>query len=44
MSTDVSVVRAASIIVISRKMEAARFSETPVDIDLTTWQYIPERS
>jgi hypothetical protein len=42
MSTDVSEVRAASII--KTIMEAARTSETSVDIDLTTWQYIPEDS
>jgi hypothetical protein len=39
MSTDVSEVRAASII---RAMEAARTSETSVDIQLRTQQYIPE--
>jgi hypothetical protein len=38
MSTDVSEVRAASTI------RAARTSETSVDIDLTTQQYIPEDS
>jgi hypothetical protein len=43
MSTDVSEVHAASII---RAMitEAARTSETSVDIQLRTWQYIPEDS
>jgi hypothetical protein len=42
MSTDVSEVRAASII---RAMtEAARTSETSVDIQLRTRQYIPEDS
>jgi hypothetical protein len=41
MSTDVSEVLAAAI---SRAlmMKGARTSETSVDIDLTTWQYIPE--
>jgi hypothetical protein len=43
MSTDVSVVRAASII-IALMMEAARTSETSVDIQLRTRQYIPEDS
>jgi hypothetical protein len=42
MSTDVSEVRAASIITLL--MEAARTSETSVDIQLRTWQYIPEDS
>jgi hypothetical protein len=37
MSTDVSEA-------IALMMEAARTSETSVDIDLTTWQYIPEDS
>jgi hypothetical protein len=41
MSTDVSEVRAASIIDL---MEAARSSETSVDIQLRTLQYIPEDS
>jgi hypothetical protein len=40
MSTDVSEVRATFII--RAMMEAARTSETSVDIDLTTQQYIPE--
>jgi hypothetical protein len=40
MSTDVSEVRAASIIALI--MEAACTSESSVDIDLTTRQYIPE--
>jgi hypothetical protein len=39
MSTDVSEVRAGSII---RAMEALRTSETSVDIQLRTLQYIPE--
>jgi serine kinase of HPr protein (carbohydrate metabolism regulator) len=43
MSTDVTEVRAASIIrVMSLMMEAARTSETPVDIQLRILQYIPE--
>jgi hypothetical protein len=42
MSTDVSEVRAASIIALMR--EAARTSETSVDIQLRTRQYIPEDS
>jgi len=42
MSTDVSEVRAASIIALM--MEAARTSETTVDIQLRTRQYIPEDS
>jgi hypothetical protein len=43
MSTDVTAVRAASIIrAISLMMEAARTSETSVDIQLRTRQYIPE--
>jgi hypothetical protein len=42
MSTDVSVVRAASII--RAMMEAARTSKTSVDIQLRTQQYIPEDS
>jgi hypothetical protein len=42
MSTDVSEVRAASIIALM--MEAARTSETSVNIYLTTRQYIPEDS
>jgi hypothetical protein len=41
MSTDVSEVRAASIALM---MEATRTSETSVDIQLRTWQYIPEDS
>jgi hypothetical protein len=46
MSTDVSEVRAASIIraIIALMMEAARTSETSVDIQLITQQYIPEDS
>jgi hypothetical protein len=45
MSIDVSEVRAASIIkAIALKMEAARISETSVDIYFTTRQYIPEDS
>jgi hypothetical protein len=43
MSTDVSEVRAASIIR-SLMMDAARTSETSVDIQLRTRQYIPEDS
>jgi hypothetical protein len=42
MSTDVSEVRAASIIALM--MEAARTSETSVEIQLRTRQYIPEDS
>jgi hypothetical protein len=42
MSTDVSVVRAASIIALI--LEAARTSETSVDIQLRTRQYILEDS
>jgi hypothetical protein len=42
MSTDVSEVRAASIIALM--IEAARTSEMWVDIQLRTWQYIPEDS
>jgi hypothetical protein len=44
MSTDVSEVRAASITraMIALMMEAARTSETSVDIQLRTRQYIPE--
>jgi hypothetical protein len=44
MSTDVSEVRAASIIraIIALMMEAAHTSETSVDIQIRTWQYIPE--
>jgi hypothetical protein len=41
MSTDVSEVCAASII-ITLMMEAARTSETSVEIQLRTRQYIPE--
>jgi hypothetical protein len=40
---DVSEVRVASIIN-ALMMEAARTSETSVDIQLRTWQYIPEDS
>jgi hypothetical protein len=43
MSTDVSEVSAASNI-IALMMEAARTSETSVDIRLRTQQYIPEES
>jgi hypothetical protein len=46
MSTDVSEFRAASIIravmMIALMMEAERTSETSVDIQLRTRQYIPE--
>jgi hypothetical protein len=42
ISTDVSKVHTASII--KAMMEAARTSETSVDIYLTTLQYIPEDS
>jgi hypothetical protein len=42
MSTDVSELRATSIIALM--MEAARTSETLVDIQLRTRQYIPEDS
>jgi hypothetical protein len=42
MSTDVSEVSAASIIVLMT--EAASTSETSVDIELRTRQYIPEDS
>jgi hypothetical protein len=42
MSTNVSEVRAASIIALM--MEAKRTSETSVDIQLRTRQYIPEDS
>jgi hypothetical protein len=42
MSTDVSEVRAASII--RATMEAARTSETSIGIQLRTRQYIPEDS
>jgi hypothetical protein len=34
----------SQIPVIARMMQAARTSETPVDIDLRTWQDIPEGS
>jgi hypothetical protein len=46
MSTDVSEVRAASIIraTIALIKETARTSETSVDIDFRTRQYIPEDS
>jgi hypothetical protein len=43
MSTDVSEVRAATII-IALMMEAARTSETTVDIQTRARQYIPEDS
>jgi hypothetical protein len=42
LNVDVSEVRAASIIALM--MEAARASETSVDIQLRTLQYIPEDS
>jgi hypothetical protein len=42
MLTDVSEVRATSII--KAMMEAARTSETSVDIQLRTWQNMPEDS
>jgi hypothetical protein len=42
LSTDFSEVHAASIIALM--MEAARTSETSVDIQLRTRQYIPEDS
>jgi hypothetical protein len=42
MSTGVSEERAASIFREMTMMEAARTSDMLVDIDLTTWQYIPE--
>jgi hypothetical protein len=42
MSTDISVVHAASIIALM--MEAARTSETSADIQLRTQQYIPDDS
>jgi hypothetical protein len=43
MSTDVSEVRAASILrAMTLMMEAALTSETSVEIQLRTWQYIPE--
>jgi hypothetical protein len=42
MSTDVSEVPAASIITVM--MVAARTSEKSVDIQLRTWQYIPDDS
>jgi hypothetical protein len=46
MSTDVSEVRAASIIRVMEAlmMEAAHTSETSVDIQLRTRQYIPQDS
>jgi hypothetical protein len=48
MSTDVAEVCAASIIRVMRAialmMEAVHTSETSVDIQLRTWQYIPEDS
>jgi hypothetical protein len=43
MSTDVSEVRAASVIRVMM-MGAARTYETSVDIQLGTLQYIPENS
>jgi hypothetical protein len=44
MSTDISAVHAASYIgaLIALMIMAACTSETSVDIDLTTWQYISE--
>jgi hypothetical protein len=42
MSTDVSEICAASLIALM--MEAAHTSETSVNIQLRTWQYIPEDS
>jgi hypothetical protein len=45
ISTDISEVHAASIIrMIALMMEAAQTYETSVDIQLRTWQYIPEDS
>jgi hypothetical protein len=44
MSTDVSEVRAASIITIALMLEADLTYETSVDIDLRTRHYIPEDS
>jgi hypothetical protein len=44
MSTNVSEVRAASIIRAVMMMEAARTSEMLVDIQLRTQRYIPEDS
>jgi hypothetical protein len=46
MSTDVSQIHAASIIsaLIALMMEATRTSETSVDIQLRTLQYIPKYS
>jgi hypothetical protein len=47
MSTDVSEARAASItmaMIIILMMEAAHTSETSDNIQLRTWQYIPEDS
>jgi hypothetical protein len=48
LSADVSEVRAVSIIramtLIALMMKAARTFETPVDIQLRTWHYIPEDS
>jgi hypothetical protein len=45
MSTDVSEMRAASIIrAITHRPDDERTSETSVDIQLRTWQYIPEYS
>jgi hypothetical protein len=43
MSTDVSEIHAASMIR-ALMMEAALTSETSVDIQLRTWQFIPEDS
>jgi hypothetical protein len=43
MSTNISEVCAASIL-IALMLEAARTSEMSVDIQLRTWQYIPEDS
>jgi hypothetical protein len=44
MSTDVSKVRASSIIIVALIMEVALTSETSVDIEFRTRQYIPEDS
>jgi hypothetical protein len=44
MSTDVSELRATSIIRAIALMVAARTSEMSVDIQLRRWQYIPEDS
>jgi hypothetical protein len=44
MSTEVSEARASSIIIIALVMEVALISETSVDIECRTRQYIPEDS